>query len=138
MSSLKKIPFPFVLDRLFSLEPVLKHMFGCHAVYVHEKIVLALRDREDHEDANGIWIATSKEHHASLKKELPCMKSIYILSNGKNETGWQMIPRDADDFETAANHVCDLILKGDARIGKVPKVRKKKSVAAKQQSHSKK
>ena len=41
-------------------------------------------------DANGVWIATGKEHHASLKKVLPSMKSVYILSNGKNETGWQM------------------------------------------------
>jgi hypothetical protein len=123
----RKIPFPFILDRLFSLDPVTKPMFGCYAVYVREKIVLALRDKEDdHQDANGIWLATSHEHHASLKKELPSMKSIYILSNGKNETGWQMIPIDADDFETSADHLCDLILKGDPRIGKIPKARKKK------------
>lgn len=123
----RKIPFPFILDRLFSLEPATRPMFGCHAVYVREKIVLVLRDKEDdHQDANGIWLATSKEHHASLKKELPSMKSIYILSGGKNETGWQMIPVDADDFESSADHVCDLILKGDPRIGKVPKARKKK------------
>ncbi len=101
-------------------------MFGSYAVYVREKIMLVLRERENHEDANGIWLATSKEHHASLKKEFPSLQSIYILSDGKNETGWQMIPMDADDFESAADHVCDLILKGDQRIGKIPKARKKK------------
>ncbi|MDQ3111256.1 MAG: hypothetical protein M3R17_15310 [Bacteroidota bacterium] len=122
----RKIPFPFILDRLHALDPVTKPMFGSYAVYVREKIMLVLRERENHEDANGIWLATSKEHHASLKKEFPSLQSIYILSDGKNETGWQMIPMDADDFESAADHVCDLILKGDQRIGKIPKARKKK------------
>jgi hypothetical protein len=122
----RKIPFPFILDRLHALEPLVRPMFGAHAVYVREKIVMVLREHKDHEEANGVWLATSKEHHASLKKELPSMQSIYILSGGKNETGWQMIPADADDFESSADHVCDLILKGDVRIGKIPKARKKK------------
>ncbi len=126
MASAKKIPFPFILDRLFSLQPVTKPMFGSHAIYVREKIMCVLRDREAHPEANGIWIATSKEHHASLKKEFPSMQSIYMLSNGKNETGWRMISADAVDFESAADSICDLILKGDVRIGKIPKVRKKK------------
>jgi hypothetical protein len=123
----RKIPFPFILDRLHALDPVVKPMFGSYAVYVREKIMFVLREREDHEDANGIWIATSKEHHASLKKEFPSLQSIYILSNGKNETGWQMIPANADDFESSADHACDLIIKGDTRIGKIPKARKKKT-----------
>lgn len=124
--SARKIPFEFILENLFSLDPVVKPMFGAHAVYVREKIVMVLREHKDHEEANGIWIATSKEHHASLKKEFPSMQSIYILSGGKNETGWQMIPKDADDFETSANRICELILKRDPRIGKIPKARKKK------------
>jgi hypothetical protein len=88
--------------------------------------MVILRKRDDHTDANGVWIATSKEHHASLKKELPSMQSVYILSDGKGETGWQMIPVDADDFEEAVSKVCNLILKGDERIGKIPKSKKKK------------
>src|SRR3990172_667307 len=103
----KKIPFDFILDLLSPLssrrgvggEVVVKPMFGCHAIYAEAKIMLIVRKKEDHTDANGVWIATGKEHHASLKKELPSMKSVYILSNGKNETGWQMIHEDADDFE---------------------------------------
>lgn len=125
----KKIPFPFVLDMLFPLDPHTRPMFGAHAIYVREKIVMVVRDRETHTEANGIWIATSKEHHESLKKELPCMQSIYLLSDGKAETSWQMIPADDDNFETLATHICDLILKNDPRIGRIPKARKKKSKA---------
>ena len=133
----KKIPFDFILDLLSPLssrrgvggEVVVKPMFGCHAIYAEAKIMLIVRKKEDHTDANGVWIATGKEHHASLKKELPSMKSVYILSNGKNETGWQMIHEDADDFEEAVTKICEMILKGDVRIGKIPKARKKKNRA---------
>ena len=122
----KKIPFEFILDHLHPLEVTIKPMFGCHAIYANGKILLIVRKKEDHTDANGIWIATGKEHHESLRKELPLMGSVYILSDGKSETGWQMIHEDADDFEEAATKICEMILKEDKRIGKVPKTKKKK------------
>ncbi|TAL62745.1 MAG: hypothetical protein EPN85_01910 [Bacteroidetes bacterium] len=124
----KKIPFQFILDYLHPLDITIKPMFGCHAIYAGGKILLIARKKEDHKDANGVWIATGKEHHESLRKELPGMHSVYVLSNGKSETGWQMIHEDADDFEEAVTRVCELILKGDDRIGKIPKSRKKKKV----------
>ena len=120
------IAFPFVLDLLSPLDVMVKPMFGCHALYVGEKIMLIVRKKEDHEDANGVWIATESEHHASLKKILPSLKSVYILSNGKAETAWQMIGEDEDDFEEAVTKVCDLILKKDLRIGRIPKSKSKK------------
>ena len=123
----RKIPFDFVLDHLFSMEPIVKPMFGCHAIYVGEKIMLILRNREDHQDSNGIWIATRSEHHASLRKEFPLMRSIAVLSEGKGETGWQMIGTDNDDFETSAIKLCDMIVRADERIGRVPKAKKKKN-----------
>ncbi len=130
MASAKKIPFPFILDQLSRIEFATKPMFGCHAIYVREKIMLILRNREDHEDANGVWIATSREHHASLKKEIPSLHSVYILSNGKGETEWQMIHVDADDFESSAIRLCEMVLKGDHRIGKIPKKKAAKEKAA--------
>ena len=116
-----KTAFPVILDRFISIHPFVRPMFGCHAVYVGDKIVLVLRNRKDHLEANGVWIATSREHHASLKKELPSMCSVYLLSDGKAETNWQMIPVDVDSFEEEALRVCELILEGDKRIGRVPK-----------------
>lgn len=119
------IPFDFVLEQLFTLEPRVKPMFGCHAIYVGDKIVMILRNKvENHEDDNGIWISTRTEHHATLKKIFPSMRSIQVLGNGA--TNWQIIPVDSDDFEESAIKVCDLILKNDPRIGNVPKAKKKK------------
>ncbi len=122
----KKIAFDFILDYLHPLEISIRPMFGCHAIYSGGKILLAVRKKNDHTDANGIWIATGKEHHQSLKRELSSMQSIYILSGGKNETGWQMIHEDAEDFEESAIKICELILKKDERIGKTPKAKNKK------------
>ena len=117
------IPFDFVLEQLFSVDPRVKPMFGCHAIYVGPKIVMILRDKKgSHEDDNGIWISTKTEHHASLKKIFPAMRSINVLGNGA--TNWQIIPADTDDFEESAIKICDLILKNDPRIGNIPKARK--------------
>lgn len=121
----KKIPFDFIFDLLHPLELTVRPMFGCHAIYSGEKIVLIVRKKTDHSDANGIWIATGKEHHDSLRKELPSMHSVYILSDGKGETGWQMIHEDAPDFEEAVTRICEMVVRGDERIGKIPKSRKK-------------
>lgn len=125
MSSAKrrKVPHEFVLDKLSPLPIETRSMFGCLAVYVGDKIVLLLRDRADHTVDNGVWLATTKDHHDSLRKEFPNMRSIYVL--GKDPTGWQVLPVSASDFEEAALHACELILGGDSRIGKIPKSRQR-------------
>ena len=126
MSGSKTIPFSFVLDYLLPLEPYTKPFFGCHGVYVGEKIVFILREKESHSECNGMWIATFHEHHKSLKKEFPSMCSVSVLNDGDGETAWQMIHSEADDFESSAIHACELVLHGDPRIGKIPKPKKKK------------
>lgn len=118
----KKVPFDFVLDELADLGPWTRPMFGCTAVYVEEKIVLVLRDKGDPD--TGVWIATAKEHHASLRQELPGMRSIEVL--GAGETAWQVLRADADDFEESVLRACALVLAGDPRVGKVPKSKKRK------------
>jgi hypothetical protein len=44
-------------------------MFGCLAVYVQDKIVLILRDKREGTADNGVWLATTEEHHQSLRRE---------------------------------------------------------------------
>jgi hypothetical protein len=119
----KAVPHEFVLDAIAPLLPRTHPMFGCLAVYVGEKIVLILRDKPAYAEDNGVWLATTKEHHESLRREFPNMRSIQLL--GKKVTGWQVLPADAQDFEEAALHVCELVLAGDPRIGKVPEARKR-------------
>ena len=96
-------------------------MFGCLAVYVEERIVLILRDKPSRKADNGVWLATTAVHHESLQREFPQMRSIRVL--GRKVTGWRVLPADAADFEDAALRACELVLKGDPRIGKIPKRR---------------
>ncbi len=114
----KPVPHEFVLDAIASLSPRTRPMFGCVAIYVQDKIVLILRDKLGKTEDNGVWLATTIEHHPSLQRDFPSMRSIKVL--GKKVTGWQVLPSDAQDFEEAALHACDLVLAGDPRIGKVP------------------
>jgi hypothetical protein len=120
----KPVPHGFVLDALASLDPTTRPMFGCLAVYVEDKIVLILRDKPGPAPDNGVWIATTPEHHGSLLVEFPSMCSITVLGSGV--TGWQNLPVSAPDFEEAALHACALIRAGDARIGKIPGQRRMK------------
>lgn len=115
----KAVPFAFVLEALAALRPRTNPMFGCLAVYVDPKIVLVLRDKPGGRD-NGVWLATTREHHESLRAEFPSLRSIGVLGGGK-ETGWQILPAEAPDFEEAALRACELVIARDPRIGKVPK-----------------
>jgi hypothetical protein len=131
----KPIPFDFVLEELAPAKPYTKLMFGCTSIYVGEKIVLILRRKDDSDPDNGLWLATTPEHHESLRADFPSMRSIALF--GPGPTGWQVLPLDAPDFEEAAFRACALILKGDPRIGKVPKGRKPRGKAAKPKAKAK-
>lgn len=88
--------------------------------------MLTLRHKENNRGDNGVWVATMPQHHESLKKDLPGMRPLGIF--GFKNQGWQIIPEEADTFEESVTNLCELILKRDPRIGKIPKARKKKSV----------
>ncbi len=122
----KPVPHEFVLEALAPLSPRTRPMFGCLAIYVEDKIVLIIRNKEKPgETDNGVWLATTEEHHQSLRRDFPSMRSIKVL--GKKVTGWQVLPSDAEDFEEAALRACDFVLAGDPRIGKVPGARRAKA-----------
>jgi hypothetical protein len=128
----KRPPHEFVLEALAALPFHTRPMFGCLAVYVEDKIVLILRDKGEHTADNGVWLATTEEHHQSLRGEFPNMRSVQIF--GKPVTAWQVLPADAPDFERTALRACELVLAGDARIGKVPEARRKKEAPTVKQS----
>jgi|CZKY01.1.fsa_nt_gi hypothetical protein len=132
----KPVPHEFVLDAIAALSPTTRAMFGCLAIYVQDKIVLILRDKRDQTADNGVWLATTEEHHKGLRREFPNMRSIQVL--GKKVTGWQVLPADAQDFEEAALRACELVLAGDPRIGKVPGARRASRSGAKKTAKSSK
>lgn len=107
-------------------------MFGSLAVYVEDKIVLILRDKPTGVADNGVWLATTEEHHESLGREFPSMRSIEIF--GKEVTGWQVLPVDTSGFEEAALRACELVIAKDPRIGKVPKPRRVSGSGAKKRA----
>jgi hypothetical protein len=119
----KAVPYAFVLDTLAQIPIETRPMFGCLAIYVGDKIVLMLREKQKQREDNGLWLATTEEHHKSLRREFPSMRSIQLF--GEKVTGWQVLPADAADFEESAIRVCELIIARDPRIGKVPKSRGK-------------
>jgi hypothetical protein len=132
-----RIPFDFVLELLEPVGPRTRPMFGCTAVYVEDKIVFILRDKPAPAADNGVWIATTPDHHASLAADLPSMRSITVF--GPGVTGWQNLPSDAIDFEESVERACRMVERGDLRIGKIPgaKSAKKKAGAAREPTKKK-
>lgn len=118
MKKRKPIPFDFVLDHLHQMQTIIKPMFGTYALYIEKKIVLILRKKETQKEDNGVWIATMHQYHQSLKNDFPSLRAIGVL--GSSESNWQLIPEDADDFEESVIRVCEFIIRGDSRIGKIP------------------
>ena len=120
MKKKTSLPFEFVLEQLYSVDVDIRPMFGCFAIYVNNKIVLILRKKMNFVTDNGVWLATNKEHHSSLKQLFPSMRSIKVF--GK-ESNWQNLPDDANDFEEMVLRACELIRRGDNRIGRETKAK---------------
>jgi len=128
------VPHEFVLEAIAALRPRTRPIFGCLAVYIGEQIVLILRDKPADNRDNGVWLATTKAHHESLRREFPHLRSIQLFT--PEVTGWQVLPADAEDFEEAALRACQLIAARDPRIGKVPKAKPASKPRAKRAAKS--
>ena len=117
-----RIAFNFVVEELDSLSPIVKPMFGCHSVYVGEKIVFFLRNVDKEPEQNGVWVATTTEGYESLLKEFASMAPFNKPKPGKSP--WFKLSSNAPDFEEAALKACELILNDDCRIGRITKRKK--------------
>ena len=111
------IPYEFVFDYLPN-GVIVKKMFGMHYIYWGKKILLILRKRQNEPELNGIWIAANKQHHQSLVNEAPELAPFSV--KGDDLYGnWLLIKDDAEALEEAAIKVCELIVHGDPRIGRL-------------------
>ena len=117
MTSRPNIPFPFVVDELFSLRPTIKQAFGFTYVYLDDKLLCGLRNSQKQPGSNGLWLFTTTDHLDSLGREFPDLSRRYLWRSGKN--AWVILPSKIGEFEEYAFKACELMLKGDKRVGRL-------------------
>jgi hypothetical protein len=113
----KHLPFPFILDELDPLRPVIKNVSGFTYVYVGDTLLCALRDNQKQPGTNGLWLFTEAEHLQSLAKDFPDLPKRQFWRSGKKS--WIILASRLPCFEEYALKACELMLNGDRRIGRV-------------------
>jgi len=113
------------------MRPTVKQMFGFTYVFVGDRLMLLFRNRTNQSEFNGVWLATTEEHFESLQKEF-LVSPAWLVGFAKKQ--WLLIPINAGELEEYSLKACELILKGDIRLGRLsnPKSfgRKKKKGSA--------
>ncbi|WP_162601185.1 TfoX/Sxy family protein [Occallatibacter savannae] len=124
----KSPPYPFLIEALAPLDPEVRPMFSGFAIYADDKILAMLRDSPKHPEDNGVWLVfseTADPADPKTSRDFPSLRNINLL--GGKITHWRLIPADSPAFESEALHACDLLLRRDARFGRIPKSRKPRS-----------
>jgi hypothetical protein len=117
----RRVPFPFVLEELFPVRPTVKQMFGFTHIYLGNRLVCSLRDSAKQPATNGMWLYTTVDQIESLSKEFPELPRRNLWRSGKN--GWVILSSKLTVFEEYAFRACELILRGDRRVGRVTRGR---------------
>lgn len=139
MKKVKKleIAFPFILEEFMNSKLGrkirTKPMFGCHGLYIDEKIFCILRQKNEKKTIkdDGLWITLSDEGREDQKlfKEFPSLRPIEMFKDLKKKKGgfadWLNLPADSARFESEALKWAELVISGDPRFGKWPSSRKK-------------
>jgi len=111
------MPFDFLLDYL-PATVVVKPAVGMYYIYFEGKIVLIFRKLIKNSQHNGLWIATRREDHASLKTETPAITDFLFDEGEVFDSAWLQLQDEHEDFEEAAIRICELVSRRDKRIGK--------------------
>jgi len=122
-----QFPFPFILGELESLRPIIKKVFGFTHVYLEDKLLFSLRDATAQRGSNGMWLYTTTEHADSLAAEFPELPRRQIWRSGKK--AWIILASRMGDFEENALKACELILRGDQRIGRLSRKLRKSELS---------
>lgn len=107
------------------LNPEVRRMFSGFAVYLGNRLVLMLLDSPKHPRDNGVWLVLSEgtdPKDPALRHEFPSLRCIELLGGAIGH--WLVIPSDSSGFETEALYACDLLLRHDPRLGRIPKSRR--------------
>ena len=115
----KRDPFPFVLEELSPIRPTIKHWFGFTNLYLDEKLLCSLRDSPKQPGSNGMWLYTTAEHVESLAREFPDLPKRQLWRSRSGNKAWVVLASRLADFEEYAFKACELILRGDQRIGRL-------------------
>jgi hypothetical protein len=118
-------PHAFVVEALAPLNPEVRRLFSGFAVYLGDRIVCMLRDHQKSPQDNGVWLVLSDGTNpadSELRSEFPSIRTIDLLGNKIRH--WLLIPSDSVTFETEVLHACDLLLKHDPRLGRIPESRR--------------
>jgi hypothetical protein len=114
----KQHPLLWVVESLMEEPSYLeKPMFGCLAVYLHGRLMIALTSGE--EPWNGLLIPTEHQFHDAIMKEFQDVVQHSVLKK------WLYLPEAIEDFETVASDIVDAIRMNDQRFGVEPKERKR-------------
>ncbi|MFY9610884.1 MAG: hypothetical protein WAU45_20025 [Blastocatellia bacterium] len=113
----RQSPFQFVLDELLPIRPAVRRMFGFTYVYLDGKLLLSIRNSVKQPRFNGVWLYTQAEHIDGLRKEFPLLPRRSFWRSGKN--GWVILASALEEFEEYAFKACELILRGDQRVGRI-------------------
>ncbi len=111
------MPFDFLLNYL-PRDIIVQPAIGMFYIYWNRKIVLIARQTKKNPQHNGLWIASHRGHHATLKKDIPAITDFVFDEGWDVESAWLLLNDQHDDFESAAIAICELIAKKDMRIGR--------------------
>ncbi len=91
-------------------------MLGGYGLYQEKRLKLFLREKETQIEFNGVFVATQPAYFKALQNEIHSSKMEFDL-DGSNDS-WIFISEDLEDFKEKVEKACELIKKGDERIGK--------------------
>ncbi len=110
------IPYSFTLQYLYPIRPRVQKMLGGYALFLEKKMLFFLRDKETQLEFNGVFVATQPEFFKDLQDEIHASKMEFDLDGSVDS--WIFISEDLNDFEQKVKIACELVKKGDTRIGK--------------------
>lgn len=118
-SAQRPSPYQFVLDELMPIRPAVRRMFGFTYVYLDDLLLLSLRESAKQPVFNGVWLYTEAGHIEALRAEFPELPRRCFWRSKQSGSGWVILAAGLEDFEECAYRACELILRGDRRVGRV-------------------